>query len=381
MTDSLRRPRPTSWIAQERVLAGPAPLRFWLLASVLTVAAFAGLWALAGGSHGVVAAERAPHGQGAMGALLATLTPLAGRTMAALGGALAVGATAVAGLRLFHSEWVGLLAGLLVLLDPGLLVHGHLATPVAPLLGLLMGALACFVWPRATVHWIGSLLLTVAAVVHPASLFWSLPLAALVLLRGHIYAAPKHLAETGLQVLLFPAAGAAIGAWAGGLSGCFAPDRLDAVVLRTVVAPGQSVVAVHNPAIWFAGLGALLFLAFAGLVMMAARFRIQRLPGRIQFRLPGPLPRTAARFLWLLGLALFVPHPVVWLPLLALALAGGVRDLGEDSRGFGLVVAALVVLFAVLYTARLWALVVGTGSPAEAAEMAQVLPWTRVVGC
>ena len=144
---------------------------------------------------------------------------------------------------------------------------------------------------------------------------------------------------------------------------------------------GNGIVALHNPATWYGGLGALLFLGVGALLSMARQFRVARLPGRVQLRLAEPLGATHARALWLGAFALVLPFPGLWLPLFAIALAAGIGELSEDAPGFGLAVAIVSLGFALLGLVRLWPLVNGGSDPVQVQELLNFLPWVTVRGC
>jgi len=368
----------TSQIAQERAGPGPPGTTFVAAVAVLAAAGF-GLAAWLGTQPyqpvaGELAASAAPAG------LLDSfgLSPSRLVSAAAVGGLLA--AAAVAGRRLLHSEPVALLAGGLVLLDPGILALGRLAMPDALVLAGLAGALALFLSDAPWAHWAAAGSLGLAAAADPRSLVWGLPLGGLALLRGHIYAAPRHLGLASLQALGLPilAAGLHLLATNGQVVGIGCqPSFGDAVALAASPDYG-GVVALHNPVTWFGGLGALVLLAAGSLSTVARQFRLARLPGRIQMRLGAPLEPIQARMLWLLLLALLAPFPSLLLVLAALALAAGIGRLAEDAPGFGVAVGFVILVFAVLALWRAWAAVSGTGPLGDSLDL---VPWTHAVAC
>jgi hypothetical protein len=371
-------PQPTSQIAQERLgLAAPG----WLfLVLAVGLALLAGGLALAAGmpASRALAVERAVAGQ--PGALAAPLGLAGARALAAGGAAVAVLATALAGRRLFHNDGVGLLAAALVALDPAALASGRLAAPQSLALAGVASALACFLAQPTWARWLGAALLATAALLDPRAVGWGIPLALLALLRGHIYAAPRHLGLAALQAIGAPAAGALLHlayspTWSALPCPAFAPAAL--VLLEAPDFGG--VAAVHNPVTWFGGLGAVLLMAGAALWTVVRQVRMARLPGRAQLRLAVPLPALHARVLWLLVLALAVPFPEAWLPLFAIALAAGVAELADDAPGFGLAVGLVVLVFAVLALARAWPAVAATGAVEGAVH--GLVPWARMVAC
>lgn len=380
----LRNPGVASWIARERLNPGP-PSRPWVAGAVLlglvvtVVVAAVGLY-----PTGRVAAEEAfLEGDAFLPALQAFASAPVARAWSAIAGGALVAATTFAARRLLHADGPALLAGLLVALDPMVLAHGRLATQVAPATALAVGGLALFLAVTPTLHWIGSAAYALACFLDPHNLLWMVPLAAMMLVRGHIYAAPRHLLVAGAQTVLVPAAAAVLGmVGADSLSrGCTQVGRLDGFLLAVVPHAGGNVHAVPNPALWLAGIAALAFLGGTALADVLRGFRLQRLPGRLQIRLPRPLRREQGRALWLLALAAFAPTPVLWVPVLAMAIAAGVQELSRDARGFGGVVGAFVVGFAVAYTIRLLPVVTGDAGPEQAADLARVVPWTRIESC
>lgn len=375
--DFRREVDPTSQIAQERVQPGAPGVLFVALAGAIAAGVLAvSLW-LGQTPGGPTVAERAGP------SLVSLLGLTGGRAFSALCAAATVAAVAVAGRRLLHSDGWGLLAALLVALDPSFLAIARLALPDTVALAGLAIALATFLSGSARLHWAGSAALWLAALADPRALLWSLPLALLLLVRGHIYAAPRHLGLAMGQALGIPATAAALHLLvsAGTLpDSCLALSRAAALGLAAVPDLGGGIAAAHNPATWFGGLGALAFLGTAGLGLLARQFRIARLPGRVQLRIGEALPPLLARGLWLLLLALLAPSPLLWVPLFALALGAGVEALAEDAPGFGVAVAGVLALFAVLGLVRAWGLVAG-GTPLQAGSMAGLVPWGQVVRC
>jgi len=378
----------TAWIARERHLKVRVPPWYGSGAVLLPVAVFALLAWLAGRAGPPIAAEDATLDEGPvlLRALYTALGTAGARVLSAAAAAATIAATALLGLRFWHSPAVGLLAGALVAVDPSLLAYGHTATPVTLVLALGLLALVAFTSPRAWPRWIGAALLFLGAFIGPSLLLWSVPLLPFVLLRGHIYAAPKHLGLAVLQTLAAPALGVLLAVLVAqgpppGLPACLRTSGVEGLLLATVPGLGAGRFAVPDPALWFGGLLTLAFLGGAAILHVVGRFRIQRLPGRLQLRLPQPLSRLQARSLWLLAFALFAPMPVFWLPLLALGIGAGIRALGEDARGFGGLIAVLVLGFALVYAVRLWGLVTGTATPEEAGRLLSIVPWMGVQGC
>ncbi|MEK6986044.1 MAG: hypothetical protein AABX89_06655 [Candidatus Thermoplasmatota archaeon] len=372
--DPERSPDPTSPIAQERVQPGPPSVSFWIALSLVGGALF--LVLVGAGLHPTSPTES----EAAAGAAPLGLADRLGLEGARIVSAASIAATAVctalAGRRLLHSDGAGILAGVLLALDPGTLGLGRLALPDAIALASLTGAFAAFLTLRDGLHWLGAGLLALAALAQPASILWGIPLGAMGLLRGHIYAAPRHLGISLAQGLLVPgiAAGTMV-ALGTTLPACI--PMLSALSLAMVPLHGP-VALVHNPILWLGGLAALAVMAGAALLGMGRQVRIARLPGRLQLRLPDALHPMASRVLWLLALALLAPLPAVWMVLAALALAAGVVWLSEDAPGFGLAVALVLVGFGVVGLVRGWPLITGAGDPST---LTTLVPWGRAVSC
>lgn len=386
MVDDPRQSR--SWIALERI--GPGASRLWFGAAASVMGALVAFLLI-----GLVP-EGVPFRVGEVGYLRDNGLPLAhlykalgatgARIVASILAGVAVTATAFAARRLSHSNAVGLVAPLLLALDPRFLAEGHLALAHAPLVALSMLALAAFLSDRDGMHWWGAVMLSLAATVDLTVVLWGGVLGAMVLMRGHIYAAPKHLGTAAGQTVGLPLLVGAVAhgsAFVGGRvpgGACLAPPWWDVLLLRTALDHGGGFYGVHNPATWFAGLGALVFLAAVSFWFLGRDFRVARLPGRVQLRLTDRLPRTYGRALWILLLVVFAPVDL-WLPLLAIALGIGVQELSQDAKVFGSVIHVAAVLFALAYLVRLWPLVAGTADAASAVELAQVMPWGRVQAC
>lgn len=374
----LRPPPAASPIAQERV-APARPSLLFVLAAVLLGAAVSSVALVLGAGEPATPAEVLASGSAAG---VATLGLAAGRVVAAIAAGLAVAGIAMAGRRLTHSGLAGLLAAALVAADPGFLLQARLALPTAVAVAGLSWALAFAASPVPLLHWLAGFALAVATFVEPWSALWTLPLAGLLLLRGHIYAAPQHLALALAQVALLP--GAAVGLrWLvdGRLAmvpSCLNEMGVGRLALLRLAQPGPDLLVLPDPIVWLGGAGALLFLGLGGSAFAVGRFRIARAPGRLQVRVVSPMPPVLARGLWLLVLALLAP-PVAWLPLFAIALAMGIRELGEDAPGFGLALAIVLLAFAALILVRAWGAVAGTDG--GVAEALQLVPWAKPVAC
>jgi hypothetical protein len=376
-TGLLRAPPASSPVAQERVEPGRPGAGFAAGTLVLSLAALAvALWLGVRGA--AVPAEQEALGLRGWGLLGLD----AGRVLAAAAHALAVAGTAVAGRRLTHSGLAGLLAAALVAVDPAGLLLGSLAVPHAVAVAGLVWALAFTLSPIPLLHWFSGLALAVAVLALPSAALWIVPLGFLLLLRGHIYAAPQHLGLALAQVALVPvlallARGLAEGdLWS--MPDCLSPSLGAALLLQELRMPGPGLLVVPNPVTWLAGAGTVLFLGLGGVAFTLARFRLARAPGRLQVRVVSPFPPVLARGLWLMLLVLLAP-PVAWLPLLALALALGIRELGDDAPGFGVMLAVVVLGFTAVVLWRAWMAVAGdAGGVADALDL---VPWAEAIPC
>ncbi len=371
----------TSAITQER--AGAGRLTPGFAAGIVLLGAVAGGLAFGLGLRGGEAPAEATARALAFG--LADQGLGFGRAMSAAAVAVAVVAVALAGRSFSRSGVAGLLAGALVLLDPATLAYGRLAVPTALTLACLAVALASFAASRSWVPWVGAGALLLGAFIDPRVLAWGPVLALLALLRGHIYASPRHVAVAGAQTLLVPAAGVLLHLLADGMlasvPACLAPGEWSLLTLRAVVQPSAHLAALPNPVTWFAGLGAILFLGVGGAAFGASKFRLARANGRLQVRLVSPLPAVFGRGIWLLLLAAALPIPQAWILLFALALALGVQDLGEDAPGFGLTLAVALLLFAGIVLLRCWGALAGTGGDPGVADAMGLIPWAEPVHC
>ncbi|MES2343429.1 MAG: hypothetical protein V4597_17305, partial [Pseudomonadota bacterium] len=334
----LRPPPASSPIAQERVGPGRPAFGFVLAAVLLgTVVAVAAL-AMGTGEPGTPAEAQAAESP----AGVAGLGLGAGRVVAAIAAGLAVAGVAMAGRRLTHSGVAGLLAAALVAADPAFLLQARLALPAAVVVAAMAWALAFSTSPIPLLHWLAGLALGVATFFDPWAGLWVVPLAGLLLVRGHIYAAPQHLALAMTQVALLPAVALGIRAAMGGdlafVPACMTEVGIARLALTSLAQPGPGLLLLPDPVVWFAGAGALLVLGLGGVAFTVASFRVARAPGRLQLRVVAPMPPVLARGVWLLALALLAP-PVAWLPLFAIALAMGIGELGEDAPGFGFALA------------------------------------------
>ncbi len=367
-----------SWIAKERMEPG-VPSNRWILSLViLSGAAFLVLAFMALSPIARIAAEdlyRA--GDGPIQALDASIAPHISRTLRAAAAAALILGTGFAARRLLHDEGASVIAAGLLILDPAFLVHGRLSTPIAFATAGAMVALALFLSPRRTGHWLAAGMLAIACFFDPRYLLWGFIIGILVLVRGHIYAAPRHAAAAAAQTLGIPLIGAAWGMLAADSLGptCYTGGRFESIFLLQHVDLGNNIMWHPNPALWFAGLGALAWLGGGALWRVLSEFRLQRLPGRVQVRLTGPLRRGQARALWLLVLVAFAPSPSLWAPLLAMAVAASVQELGRGSKRFGLLVAIAVLALTLVFTVRLWPMLVG------ATPTTSPIPWSETVRC
>lgn len=305
------------------------------------------------------------------------------RGVAAVAAGATVFAVAVVGWRFGHSATVGLLAAGLVALDPGFLLSARLGLPdTLAAAGLLCGLMG-FLSPRPTSHWLATVALTVGAAANPAVLLWGLPLAALLVLRGHIYAAPRHLGLALLQSTVAPALGALLHGLVQGtsVSSCLQASRIDLVLLRVSLQPGPDTVFLHGPVTWLAGAGILLLVGGGAIVQSLMRFRVARAPGRFQARLTAPFHPFLGRGLWLLVLAVTAPLPTAWLALFALILALGTRELADDAPVFGVAIGVALLAFAALVLAGSWTAIAGGYGPAAVEQALDWIPWTNASGC
>lgn len=373
----LRPPPAASHIAQERV-APARPAAVFILVLVTLACAVTVTALLLGQGAAAVPAERQADGPtGLAGLGLGT-----GRALAAVAAGLAVVAVGLAGRRMSHSSAAGLLAAALVAADPAFLVQARLAVPNSVVIAALAWALAFVASPIPLLHWLAGLCLAVGVFFQPWAILWVFPLMAFLLLRGHIYAAPQHLGLAFVQVAVLPLVAFGLHALlAGGLGAapaCLTLAPWSMLALLEVVQPGPGLLLLPDPIVWLGGAGALSFLGVGGLAFVMASFRVARAPGRLQVRVVSPMPPVLARGIWLLLLALLAP-PVVWLPLFAIALAMGIRELGDDAPGFGVALAVVLLAFAALVLARAWGAVVGLdGGVAEAMEL---VPWATATSC
>jgi hypothetical protein len=373
----LRPPPAASPIAQERV--APGRPHAWFVLATLALAAATLVLTLSLGMRGAaVPAEDEAANLAGWGALGVTT----GRVVAAAAQAAAVGGVAMAARRLAHSETAGILAAALVAADPAGLLSGSLAIPQAVAFAGMAWALAFVSSPVPLLHWMAGLSLAVATLAVPAAALWVLPLALFLLLRGHIYAAPQHFGLSLAQVAILPAAAVAVRLVLEGdlaaLPACLAVEPAAALTLHRLASPGPDLLLLPNPVVWLAGGGAVAFLGLGGLAFALGRFRIARAPGRLQMRLVAPFPAVMGRGAWLLLLA-FLSPPVAWPALFAIALAMGVRELGEDAPGFGIALAIVLLAFAGLVLWRAWGAV--AGEPGAVADVLDLVPWAQGTAC
>ncbi len=379
-------PEVPSWIPQERMDPSQPPPAFLAVVIFLALATTVLLLVLASRAGDPTPSETAftEDRAGPWSILYRGIGVDAARAVSAILAGVAILGAGFAGRRLFHSSSVGATAAALVALDPAFLAESHLALPSAPLLAMLLVSLAAFLHIRPAWHVAGVAAMVLAVLVTPWALLWSIPLVAILMLRGHIYAAPKHLSVAAAKAFLVPAVAAALVLGSARRLGpvdipaCLVPGRGEALFLQGVLQHGEGLFAVYNPVTWFGGLGAIVMLGLAALAYVLRDFRLARLPGRVQVRISTALPRHHGRILWLALLVVMVPHPVLWLPLLAMALAAGIEDMSRDARAFGITVQAAAILFAIIYLARVWSLVVG-GADSMAIE--DLAPWSQPSGC
>jgi hypothetical protein len=373
-------PRPaatSSQIAQERIQPGPAGPLFLAAAAASGLATFA------------VAAVLGIHPSQPTGAELLSPTPgLLGTHAARLLSATAAGATVIAicffARQLLHSDAFGLLAGAFVALDPGFLAMARLGTLDTVALAALAGSLALYFGSHSWQHWLAGATLGAAVAIDPRALLWGIPFSLVALLRGHIYASPRHLGVAVSQAVALPAVGLVVGVGLTQGELTLLPctgDPLRRLLLLNSSDYGDGILALHDPVLWLGGAFALLFLAGAGLYVIGRQFRIARLPGRVQLRLSNPLPPNHARVLWLVPFALVFPFPSAWLLVFAVALAAGVAFLAEDAPGFGGTVAIVLLAFAIIAVFRVWPLLAGGAEAGRVDDLMGLVPWTQAEPC
>ncbi len=370
-----------SWIARERLEPGP-PSNQWISAIIILAGATFLVLAVMGLSpvERTAAEELYRAGDGPLQALDASLTPSFARWLSAAAAATAVLATGFAARRLLHNESISIIAAGLVMIDPGFLIHGRLATPVAPAMAAALLALALFLSPNRRWHWIAAAALAFACFLDPAYILWGVILGILAIARGHIYAGPQHAGIAALQTLLIPAAGSLLGIVSGDSLGpdCFASSRASALLLLHPVHLGSNLHWHPNPVLWFAGLGAIAWLGLSAAALVFWHFRLQRLPGRIQVRLHQPLRREQGRALWLLAFVAFAPTPALWTPLFAIAIGAAILELGRDSSRFGWGVGIAIGVLGFAYTIRLWPILIGAG---DVSDLVSGIPWATTQTC
>lgn len=357
---------PTNPITAERVGPGATPGWFWAVAGAMGLAAALAGVGLGADGRALVVEANTPWAN--LGLALDSL-----RILSALGAGLVVFGVTWVGRRFWHNPAVGILTGLLVALDPWLLQLAHTGTPASLSLAAVVAAWALAMGLRVWHHTLAGIALALAALLNPAVWPLGLALAAMTLLRGHVYAAPRHLAVSAGQLVALPILGAVLGHhWLG--PACTL-NPAAALVLAHVVNLGP-VPLVPNPATWFGGLGALAFLAGAGFLVMIRQARVARLPGRIQIRLVDALDPHHGRALWLL-LLMVVSPPAMWILFLPLALAAGVALLGQDAPGFGAAVALVLLVFAGLVIFRSWDSLLGV----DVSAALDLVPWAKPLPC
>lgn len=375
----LLRPSPAaSPIAQERVGPGTPPAGFVLTTLALAGATLA-LTLVLGARGAPVAAEEHTQMLRVWGSFEVEMA----RVVAAGAQAAAVAGVAVAARRLSHSNLAGLLAAALVAADPGGLLLGSLGVPQSVAVAGMAWALAFAASPVPLLHWVAGLSLALATLALPIAALWILPLAVFLLLRGHIYAAPQHFGLGLAQIATFPVLALVLhlvlnGGDLGVLPACLALGPWEALSLRHLPSPGANLLLLPNPVVWMAGAGATAFLGLGGMGFALASFRIARAPGRLQVRLVSAFPPVLGRGVWLLILALLAP-PVMWLPLFAIALAMGIRELGDDAPGFGLALALVLLAFVGLVLWRAWPAI--AGDPDGLAAGLDLVPWAKAMPC
>lgn len=356
---------PTNPITAERV--GPGAVPAWYIIAAATLGLAALVWALLL-LQGTPSPEPRHDGY-----WVSLLDPALVRLASAAAFAVTISCLVLAGRRMWHSPAVGLLAGLLVLLDPWALTLSHDAGGAMLVFALLCAALLAYLALRPGWHHLAGTLVAGAAVLDPRIWPVGIPLALMGLLRGHVYAAPRHLLAAAWQGLALPALGALVGYLLGGPAAC---ASWTGQALLSQAGLHHGVVLLPNPVTWFGGLAALLFLAGAAALVVVRQMRIARLPGRIQIRLFDALDVQHARALWLLVILVAAP-PHLWVLFLPLGVAAGVATLGQDAPGFGAAVALILLSFAGLVVARGWGAITGS----DPAALLDLVPWASTTRC
>lgn len=304
--------------------------------------------------------------------------------------AVAAGATVTAAgfvaRRFTHGAGLGVLASVLVALDPALLVDGQLALPAAVLRFAAVAALALALGGHPIYHWLVPVPLIVGGLIEPWFLLWGVAIALMLLFRGHIFAAPKHLRDALFQGIGLPLLAGiplliAVNQVIITTDVTCGPSMMASILLLDVPHYATGLVAFMNPVVVLGGLGVLAGLAIAALVQVGGTFRLARLPGRVQIRLPERLGRIPSRALWLAAFALVMPAPQVAIVIGAVAIALGVQGLMVDSPVFATVVAILTAGFAVLVVVRLAPVIAGTADVEGLTDILQWLPWVDPNAC
>lgn len=340
-----------SWIAKERLLV---PSGVWIHVLLSLVAAgLAGLLIWLALEKETLAVETEYDTLLAKGLHLHENT---GRILTALAAGAAVAIWGANARRLYHSNGIGLATALLLCMDTGLLVQGHLIQPLAwtLLFGGLALLFALFRDPRW--HWAIPLPLALLALETGLAIPYGAGIFLLLVARGHIYANPSHLRNAFWQVS--PA-----------LIGLGATWRYD--FFQAGAQTYGSTIHIHNPAIWYTGaLAAVAGVAMA-LLYVIGQTKMNRIPGRIQLRLQRQLPRIHGRILWT---ALLWPMA---LPAFIMHLLGGIQALTDGNRAFRISIVAGVFAFAGVYLYRFWSFIDGTATAADVADLEELLPWIQ----
>jgi hypothetical protein len=376
-----------SYVVSER--EGPGLPQIWFLLAVLGLGvAVAAITITLGLLRGpTIHAERVFLEAGGAWAVAVGIlkVPIVRILMGVIAGATVV-ATGFVGRRFTHSATMGMLAAVLVALDPALLVDGQLAVPATVLRFAAVSSLALALGGHPVYHWLTPIPVVIGALLEPTFLLWGLALAMLILFRGHIFVAPKHLRSAimqgfGISLLLFVPAYFVLRSTIGIQNVACGASYSRSMLLLEVPHYAPGIVSLTNPVVVLGGLAVLAAMAFAAVFQVLSSFRLARLPGRIQVRLPGRLGRTPSRALWLALFALLIPGPPVAVIIGAVAIALGIQTLSDDSKSFGATVAAIAILFSAVVAVRLTPVIAGIASADTLVDSLAWLPWVNSYVC
>lgn len=372
---------------EERERPGLPPWWFLLVVFALGLAVAAATIVLGTLRDGSTHAEGLYRdGGGAWGILHGLVGLESLRVLVGIAAGATVTATGFVARRFTHSAGLGVLAAVLVAFDPALLVDGQLAVPAALLRFAAVAAMALALGGHPAYHWLVALPIIVGAILEPWFLLWGVMVSTLLLLRGHIFAAPKHLRDAMFQGVGLPLLAGiplliAVHQITVTTDVVCGPSMARSLLLLDVPLYATGLAAIMNPVVVIGGLGLLAGLAVAAIVQVSSAFRLARLPGRVQIRLPERLGRIPSRALWLAAFALVMPVPQVAIVIGALAIALGVQGLLIDSPVFATVVAILTASFAAVVVVRLLPVIAGDASAAVLGDVVSWLPWVDLEAC